>query len=164
MRITNPIRQAFVSSALNDVPQIDYDEKIRSLVNKKTTVYLEKAGIESIDSARLNTNYVYVGNQSFFVRGVTTNEAYFISTDKEIQGLSESNKLQRASLQQLKTLLESSIAVCTTRKQVITALPEFEKYLPAADPVKTTNLPAMANVLSTFVKAGWPKNQKRISI
>ena len=37
-------------------------------------------------------------------------------------------------------------------------LPEFAKYLPKAV-AKTDNLPAVANLVADFVKAGWPKEQ-----
>lgn len=51
---------------------------------------------------------------------------------------------------------------CTTRKALVAALPEFEKYLPADEQAACKTLPAIANVLSDFVKAGWPKDQKKI--
>jgi hypothetical protein len=50
----------------------------------------------------------------------------------------------------------------STRKALVDLLPEFEKYLPADEAKAIASLPAVANVLSDFVKAGWPKNQPKM--
>ena len=60
MRLTNYIREAFVRSVMNDVPSIDYEEKIRNLVNKKVVAIHKKGGIQGIDKERLSGAYLYI--------------------------------------------------------------------------------------------------------
>jgi hypothetical protein len=49
----------------------------------------------------------------------------------------------------------------STRKALVAALPEFEKYLPAEVEAPVRSLPAIANVVAEFTKAGWPKGEKK---
>jgi phosphoglycolate phosphatase-like HAD superfamily hydrolase len=52
--------------------------------------------------------------------------------------------------------LQGAIEACSTYKQLMTRLPEFEKYYPKPD-APTANLPALANVVADLSKLGWPK-------
>ena len=52
--------------------------------------------------------------------------------------------------------LKGAIEACSTYKQLMTRLPEFEKYYPKPD-AKSSNLPALANVVADLSKLGWPK-------
>lgn len=61
-------------------------------------------------------------------------------------------------MENLQTRLKGVAYACTTRKQLEEALPEFSSYLPEEEAKAAKNLPAVANVLSDFVKAGWPKS------
>jgi hypothetical protein len=53
--------------------------------------------------------------------------------------------------------LQGVIESCTTRKQLMDRLPEFEKYYPAEGTPVSKNLPALANVVADLSKLGWPK-------
>ncbi len=53
--------------------------------------------------------------------------------------------------------LQGAIEGCTTRKALMTRLPEFEKYYPAEEAPMSKNLPALANVIADLSKLGWPK-------
>ena len=55
-----------------------------------------------------------------------------------------------------KRALKGAIEACSTYKQLMTRLPEFEKYYPKPD-AKSSNLPALANVVADLSKLGWPK-------
>jgi len=52
--------------------------------------------------------------------------------------------------------LKGAIEACNTYKQLMTRLPEFEKYYPKPD-APASNLPALANVVADLSKLGWPK-------
>jgi hypothetical protein len=65
---------------------------------------------------------------------------------------------QNQARTRLRNQLEQAAASATTTKALAEMFPEFAKYLPAEE-TKARNLPAIANVVADFVKAGWPKNQ-----
>ena len=169
MRLTNTIREAFVRSVMNDVPSIDYEEKIRNLVNKKVVAIHKKVGIQGIDKERLSGAYLYIrgterkgfGATSCYVNGLTENDLKEIQSDSALIALADLKYAQDESRNALRKKIDYAIKACSTRKQAVEALPEFEKYLPEDEAKTIRAVPAIANVLSDFVKAGWPKGQKK---
>ena len=170
MRLTNTIREAFVRSVMNDVPSIDYEEKIRNLVNKKVAAIHKKASIQEIDKERLSASYIRIrGTEknryratSCYVCGLTENERKEIQSDSALNTLADLEYAQDETRNALRKKIDYAIKACSTRKQAVEALPEFEKYLPEYGAKAVRSVPAIANVLSDFVKAGWPKGQKKI--
>ena len=170
MRLTNTIREAFVRAVMHDVPSIDYGEKIRNLVNKKVAAIHKKASIQEIDKERLSTSYIRIhGTEknrysatSCYVCGLTENERKEIQSDSALIALADLEYAQEATRNALRKKIDYAIKACSTRKQAVEALPEFEKYLPEDEAKAMRSVPAIANVLSDFVKAGWPKGQKKI--
>jgi hypothetical protein len=163
MKLTISIRQAFVTAAMDDVPQIDYREKMRELLTRKEIALRKSAGIsDKVESDRLESSYVYVGSQGFYLKGLLQSETSAFKNLSDVLELEEKWKVQDKKIQELHSKLEGVAAACNTRKQLLEALPEFEKYMPEAI-IPGSNLPALANVMSDFVKAGWPKQQKRIT-
>lgn len=164
MKLTNYLRDAFVRAAMDDVPKTDYTEEMRGVINKKVERLQKIAGINNIDQTRLTRLFIYVTGTSYLAAGLTEGELAQIKNSPEVQKLITLSNEQKAKLTALQSKLEGVIKGCNTRKQAVEALPEFEKYLPPEDAQALRTLPALANVLSDFVKAGWPKNQKRITI
>ena len=164
MKLTNNLRSAFVRAAMKDVPSVDYTEKARELVNKLNKEYLIKAKIDKADIMRLTSSYFSVAGQTFYLRGVIDIEYSEVKNHLEINKLNALYDAQRITHRELQRKLEGAIAGCTTRKQAVEALPEFEKYLPEDTVAAMRSLPAIANVVTDFVKAGWPKTQKRITV
>lgn len=170
MRLTNTIREAFVRSVMNDVPFIDYEEQIRSLVNKKVEAIHKSVGIQKIDTERLTSIYISIrgtegkrySSTSVYVKGLTASEQRGIQSDLDLIALADNEYAQAESRNALRKKIDYAIKACTTRKQAVEALPEFEKYLPEDEAKAMRSVPAIANVLSDFVKAGWPKGQKKI--
>lgn len=170
MRLNNSIRQAFVSSVMNDVPSIDYEEKARSLINKKAAAILAKAGLDKVDSTRLRhtTVYAYKNGRRYYnlvsaaVFGLSTDEVKSIESSADLIELAVLNETQEKTNSELRRTIQGAINACTTRKQAVEALPEFEKYLPEDEAKAMRSVPVIANVVSDFVKSGWPKGQKRI--
>lgn len=163
MKLTNYLREAFVRAAMDDVPAVDYKEQMRIVINKKIERLQKIAGVTSIDYTRLSLRYIYIDGTSYMGAGLTESELTQIKDSPEVQKLIVLNTEQKTKLRALSSKLEGVIKGCNTRKQAAEALPEFDKYLPPEDAKAINTLPALANVMSDFVKAGWPKNQKRIA-
>jgi hypothetical protein len=79
------------------------------------------------------------------------------ATAKKVAVLSEKARATRQTISDLQEKLESVAKSCTTRKQLAELLPEFEKYLPDNAPAASRAVPAIANLVTEFTKAGWPK-------
>lgn len=164
MRLTKVMQQAFVRAAMNDVPRIDYQELIRSEVNKKVASLHKKAKIVDIDPLRFDRQYIHLGSQSIYVNGILPSEIESIKNDPKILEYKELNTVQSKKINALNQSLTGAISGCTTRKQAVEAFPEFEKYLPEDAGKAIRSVPALANILSDFVKAGWPKDMKRVTV
>lgn len=164
MKLTNTIRDAFVRAAMADVPTVDYqaktikvvlDDAVSQLPPKLRAIYKDK---ELCGFVRHKDRYF--GNAYV---GVPCCGGDFKLTDAAaaiVEELKEADRAQEKSLNDLRGKLRSVAYSVSTRKALVDALPEFEKYLPADDAAACRTLPAIANVVSEFVKAGWPKDQK----
>jgi hypothetical protein len=73
----------------------------------------------------------------------------------ELKAIDDAWTAQNTLRNELQNKLEGAVIAYTTRKQLAAALPEFEKYLPPEE-AKGSNLPALANVVTDFIAAGWP--------
>ena len=164
MKLTKTMREAFVRAVMQDVPKVDYANKLRDAINKEIVKIKKAAGIANVDDARLADNWNNnirnskgSAGTSFCGRGLLREERKSIEVMPELVAMQDASEAQDAHLSQLESKLSAAISACTTRKQAAEALPEFEKYLPADEPKALRSLPSMANVASEFVKAGWPK-------
>lgn len=158
MRLNETIKTAFIRAVMDDVPQKDYAEEVRILVQKAALKALPPAikKLYEDDATRdyVNTKDIYTALG--YVRVYAKKDFTLSETIKtKLDDIKENNRLQSEKRSGLKKRLESVVAGCRTKKQLVDTLPEFEKYLPPADE-KTANLPAVANVVSDFVSAGWP--------
>ena len=158
MRLTQPIRRAFVTSAMNDVPSIDYAEKTRSHVNKLAAQYRKAAGLPEADPNRYARNHLWLKIGCVAVLGLSDVEQEQLNKDPSIAIWSGQYQEQREARSALETKLTGIANSVNTSKALIELLPEFEKYLPA-EATKSTNLPAISNMVGDFIRAGWPKNK-----
>lgn len=172
MKLTNTIRDAFVRSAMSDVPSVDYAEKIRAATrnavlntlpkpvlaiykDEKTRPYLKQRGVSLVRSCSTMVPWPDDWEKETSIRlsiGAKDRE--------EIDQLGASMKAQDEGRLELERKLKACAYSVTTRKALVAMLPEFEKYLPADEPAAARTLPVVANVVSDFVKAGWPKGTK----
>lgn len=172
MRLTNDMRDAFIRAAMNDVPRVDHREEIRKLVLADAVEALPAAVRKLWDNKALN-HWVKTETHYFHHIGVVIPSASPGSSWRRSDHKLSATTLQKvAELKaamdaadklhdELKQKLKAAAYGCTTRKQLAALLPEFEKYLPA-DEVKAIkqNLPAVANIMADFTKAGWPKGKQ----
>jgi hypothetical protein len=163
MRLTTYLRQAFVLAAMNDVPQVNYQEQIQKLLQedamaklppKIRAVYDDKSLRGYLASQYISAFHVYLyGPISYTVSPEIHAKAH---------ALKELANAQQTHWHKLKGKLNAVADSVTTRKALVAALPEFEKYLPTTEETANRQVPAIANVISDFVKAGWPKDQKKM--
>lgn len=165
MKLTNTIRDAFVRAAMDDVPSIDYDEQahklaqedlVKQMAPKLRAIYQDKQlrtflGTEYTPMpCDLSSAYLY-GAQHLEL----SKEA-----DTQLEALAEKKAAQEDARHELRNKLRAVAYSATTRKALVEALPEFEKYLPT-EATTSRSLPVIANLVSDFVKAGWPKGQEQ---
>lgn len=171
MKLTNYDRDAFVASAMEDVPTVDYDEKARKLWIETIKASLPVDLLNTItkypdwfDSNYVcfpgtlqNFNSVYRGNS------IDSNKwrEDFPELLAQINEFADKDKLQSTSHKQLREQLRGAISLCNTLKQAEEALPEFKKYLPEDrdGDKKCRQMPVIANLVADLMNAGWPKDQ-----
>lgn len=163
VKLTNYMRDAFVSAVLQDVPQMDYqsamekevrDDMIRQMPPKVAAVYADK------ELHRFLTNHYFHGYGIYLqVPGDRDWCKLSPAAVKRLEKLQEQHDSQAKMMDDLRSKLRGVAYACTTRKALVEALPEFEKYMPADEPAAMRSLPVVANVVTDFVKAGWPKGK-----
>jgi hypothetical protein len=169
MRLTEIMRSAFVRAAIQDVPN-DYktlEAEVHKLVIQDSIDQLPKelvfaTGDKNL-SGCLNRTLHWFRNSPFSAVYVFAPERtdYIMSekTAKKVAELSEKAMATQQAICNLQDKLTSVAKSCNTRKQLAELLPEFEKYLPADTPAASRSVPAIANLVTDFTKAGWPKEK-----
>lgn len=170
-RLTNDMRNTFIAKVMEDVPQVDYEQKIRDAVNKAAFAALPKQ-VKALYDNPETRGYVNIANDNLYRsdRNVPRSVSFSLPArnDKELEKIvrAASDALldqwieQEKQRRSLKEKLRAVAFHCTTLKQLADAFPEFARYLPKDELDATRNLPALANVVSDFVKAGWPKGKR----
>lgn len=167
MRLTNTMRDAFVRAAMNDVPQVDYNERVSKLVEAEVKAEFAK-DFPGADYDKL----VAAGwlEQSWYAtpRGLSNpyvymppNFAHRFETriGEQVAAMATASRTQDNIRDELEAKLKSVAYSVSTREALAKALPEFEKYLPEAPDAVAKNLPAVANIVADFSRAGWPKGK-----
>lgn len=167
MKLTNYMRDAFVRSAMDDVPSIDYTEQIRAAVMKEAVALLppkvRAVWQDAACRAYLESNYITIGNVGVAAVPGPNGDGYKTARKKiedAVADLVAKSKAQGERNKALNEKLRACAYSASTRKQLAELLPEFEKYLPPDEAAALRSLPVVANVVADFVKAGWPKNAK----
>lgn len=165
-------REDFVSSVMADVPRIDYVNMLESEGRKDLESQLPseiKKLMKSDLADYLAKHYRSVtqyremdGSGSISIHTVAGSDITF--TDVFAARRRELINLHNEQYQkhrQLKINLEGAATSCRTDKQLAERLPEFSKYIPKkGSSVTKANLPALANLVADFTKAGWPADKK----
>ena len=167
MRLTKVIRDAFVRAAMADVPQEDYQAKIHKLIQDDAIASLPPKVKAIAQDKELRH---FLKTESHFISGYNCSNVRVIhpeyqrspSVNTQVEAMLVELANQVEKRKELRSKLQATADAVTTRKALVDLLPEFEKYLPADEAKAVATLPAVANVLSDFVKAGWPKNQPKM--
>lgn len=169
MKLTNYIRDAFIKSVMADVPFVDYTEQARKLVQddifSQLPATIQKAFKDSATRAWVRVcTYEYLG----FSVAVPSNVGEWTNnppslTEAGRTALAQIRSLykeQETSRKELSARLRGAAYGCNTRKALAELIPEFDKYLPPEEEKTCRSLPVVANLMTDFMKAGWPKGQK----
>ncbi len=165
MKLTNTQRDAFIRAAMNDVPQIDYQEKNIKIIAADIKAQLPPKVLAIWEDSKLE-GYVNLRKGYF---GITyfqypydgySHMKLSPKAEAAVDAIKQLNEAQDVLRDNLRNKLRGCAYACTTRKALLDLLPEFEKYLPADDVAACRTLPVVANVVSDFVKAGWPASRK----
>lgn len=171
MRLTNYIREAFVSAAMNDVPAPEkFEEKAHNIIKDDALNQLPPK-IQAIAKDKELSWFLY--QNSFWFRSSPFHTVYVpaargkdyvpsAEAKKKIDELAAAANADKDMRIKLKDKLMGAARACTTTKQLRELLPEFEQYLPLEEEATCRTLPAVANIMSDFVKAGWPKDAKKM--
>lgn len=172
IRLTNDMRDTFIDKVMADVPRVDYSSKVNDAAQAVARLDLP-AAIAKLHKNHETAAYITMLTIHFRDRdGAPAGEFVGVSVpganhDKvKAVILKEIAPILKAWTEQVKThtdLRRNLRAVayhCTTHAQLAEAFPEFARYLPQTNHDATRNLPALANVVNDFVKAGWPKGGK----
>lgn len=170
MKLTNILRDAFVRAAMNDVPTVDHNEAARKVLQAAairiappTVRALYKSSPEWVNTAYVSTPRGLSNVHVICPAGedATTHiRKHAAEVMTEVDDLAKAEEKQKQGHIALERNLRAVAYSVTTRKALAAMLPEFEKYLPADEPAAIKTLPAVANIVAEFTKAGWPKGKK----
>lgn len=165
MKLTNTIRDAFVRAAMNDVPSVDFEEQYSKLMTDDAVAHLPPA-IRKLWDNKATRDYVHltlVGNRyggfCAYVPGMSDYRPSSEATEKGTD-LKAQKDAQEDTQSKLRANLKSAAYSVSTRKALAEMLPEFERYLPTDEATANRSVPAIANLVADFSKAGWPKGKK----
>lgn len=172
-RLTNDMRLSFVAAVMADVPKVDYEQRIRDAVNKAHNAALPGAVKKMLNDPE-HSDYVKIGRVTLNDRLAGLPSGNYLSfslpapSDEWLKKLAVSVVEpiakdwveQEGRLYGLRQKLRTVADSCSTTTKLAEAFPEFARYLPQTDAEGTRNLPALANVVADFVKAGWPKGKR----
>lgn len=176
MRINDSIRQAFVRAVLQDTPQVDYKEQRTKLIQdhllaiappKVLALYKDTATriYFTPDNVTYGDQYRWGVGKFWLVPDVDGgNSAYRIKDPEVLAKLHEidtAENLQHSQRSELESKLRGVIRGFNTVKQAKAALPEFEKYLPNEVEKTPQYVPAINDLVTDLVKAGWPDGEKQ---
>lgn len=154
-RITKYDKEAIVRAIMNDVPVVDKAKRkaeLQANIVKLMSPECRKVFKNTPDALRTYHlgEIIYDGNWSSrdIIRGDVPTE--------KVDELCEKYKEEDKQRHDVRVKIKGAIEACSTYKQLMTRLPEFEKYYPKPD-APATNLPALANVVADLSKLGWPK-------
>ena len=156
MKIDKYVRQSIVKAIMADVPKPNKTKRradLQATLVKAMSPAVRKVFKES--PGALKTEHVgdltYDG--TWDSRHVIVGDVTGEMVKKIIQPYVDEDDSIYAAHNKLRGAVDS----CTTRKQLMDRLPEFEKYFPAEGVPISKNLPALANVAADLSKLGWPK-------
>lgn len=167
MKLTNAIRQAFVSAVLADVPMQSYDKLLAALIQKDALSQLPAQIQEVEKDAELKQ---YLSKKYYWLRASDSEgfDGYFSTSIDVIGGSSEykesesiqaqkreyinAHLVQEKMLKEFRYKLEQAINAVATVKQAKELMPQFSQYLP----IEATT--AIFSSLAGDLKAlGFPK-------
>ena len=170
MKLTVSDKDAFVSAVMADVPSIDYAAEMWKLVEPHVVAQMPlkiKAVYEDKDLRGCLQNCKVFLPSHIWVIYQPIGQDFRPEKDaalwEQLVALDNLHVEQENARRVLHSKLCVAIRSLKTLAQLKKALPEFEKYMPT-EVTATPNLPALANLVTEFTKAGWPKSRAATSL
>ena len=163
MRLTTYHRAAILKAALNDVPQVDYEQLARDAA-MKVAVAMLPSDVRAIWK-KYGTSTIFTDNIWLERCGIVHMKLPYLSGEHKklektareaVEEIHQLHLAQVKQMEELKVGLYGALVAITTIKALKAQLPELAKYAPT-EPERSSNLPAIANVMANLMKAGWPK-------
>ena len=157
MRLDKYARASIVKAIMADVPKPDKvkrREDLQAAIVKAMSPDVRK--VFKATPGALKTYHfgdVLYDGYSWNTRDLVVGDVPQKKLDELVKPYEDEDDARRAA----QCKLEGAIEGCTTRKALMTRLPEFEKYFPAETAPLSKSLPALANVMADLSKLGWPK-------
>jgi hypothetical protein len=155
---------------MDDVPSVDYEEQARKIGMTAVEEEFNKVfhGVDykkASDSGWLNRCAVSMPGKfnSLYMYASSYKLLERLPAWEALNALATQYSAQRDKRSTLEQKIRGVAYSVTTRKALVAALPEFEKYLPADEEKAIRTLPVVQNVVADFVKAGWPKDRKGVA-
>ncbi len=149
MQLTDYHRNAIVACIMAELPRVDeekLEKDVQAALVKAMSAPVRKVYRENPKALRDTQLY-----------GCDTGLRYgrnFIVGDADADTVLKPFKEAAQKREAIKSKLTAAIKACRTRKQFVDQFPEFSAYAPA-EPGKSSNLPAVANVVADMMKLGW---------
>jgi hypothetical protein len=160
VRIDKYARASIVKAIMADVPKPDKAKRradLQAAIVKAMSPAVRKVFRESPGALKAH----YFGDLVYDNTRYDSRELVVGDVTKEkLDELTAPYKAEDEAIHAVRCKLQGAIEGCTTRKSLMTRLPEFEKYYPAEEAPMSKNLPALANVMADLSKLGWPKGAK----
>lgn len=184
LRLTISHRDAFVRAVMQDYPKNTYEAEIikllkagfpkvypasvKTLIKNNQKHYLKESSIRYSDGhLPFWGSLKHTSNTYFRLDASSSVDPYKeLLTANDFTAFCKLMKEWNAYLttkDSLRQRLHSGIYGANTLKQALEIFPEFEKYLPTEEgKMPKGSLPAVANIFSDLVKAGWPTSVPKV--
>jgi len=146
-----------------DVPKVDYDEQALKLISDWETATMPAAIKRVIEECPdwIERQHLYTPGQLNNATAYAQKSGYHIRYAfpelwSQLEDLADAKQEQCNRRHDLESKLTSTINGCSTLKQALELMPEFEKYLPSEE-AKTASLPMVSGMVAELMAAGWPK-------
>ena len=173
LRLNQSMRQAFVSAVMDDLPSIDYTQQAQEMVQEwlynAAPVALREAYINPKTKDYFHPDYQHLYNTGLggFTVQMTPSHQWRMEQDAPrlyamVVELGVKARAQSKARDEMKAKLTGVIYAYNTVKQAREGLPEFVKYLPDDSLPVDRTVPAIANLVSDLMAAGWPKDEVKV--
>lgn len=171
--LTKAMKETLVRLILNDLPKIDYRDRIQALAEMAALMHAPEA-IKQAWAAKdqgesrawVETTSVYFDLNAGHSQGFTVPYARGTSSSitarslclrvPELKEAVDAQPKLNKERTALKEQLLAQFQHISTTKQFREVFPEFSVYLPADPPKVSRLLPACSNLMADLTKAGWP--------
>ena len=180
MKMNESIRNAFVHAVLQDTPKakLDQQERVQKIVQdalyemapaKLKSVYDDKKLREYLEHSYLGFDKNPWSSFRFYLvppkndRWHNQYAKEYLSKEvmAQVDALFAEHKKIVDERNNLEEKLRATIRGFNTVKQARDAMPEFVKYLPDPEAPTTKGLPAITDLVTDLMKAGWPDGGKK---